>query len=105
MSLDHVLSSFGLSRRDTNSLEARIEGLQRDMRRIGRSLGKQASHTADDWSDNLTDFGRTAAKQGAQLAEIAGHQAWRGARAVRRDPLPAIAVVGTALLLASLLRR
>jgi len=105
MSLDHVLSSFGLSRRDPNSLEARIESLQRDMRRIGRSVSKQASHTADDWSDNISDFGHQAAKQGMQLAEAASTQAWRGARAVRRDPLPAIAVVGTVLLLASFFRR
>ncbi len=105
MSLDHILSSLGLSQRDPNSLEARIESLQRDMRRMGRSLSKQASHTADDWSDHISDFGREASKQGWQLAEQAGTQAWRGARAVRRDPVPAIAVVGTVLLLASLLRR
>ena len=105
MSFEHVLASFGLARRDPNSLEARIESLQRDMRRIGRTLGKQASHTADDWSDNLHDFGKEAAKQGMQIAEYAGDRAWRGARAVRRDPLPAIAIIGTVVLLASFLRR
>jgi len=103
MSLNHVLANLGLAHRDPNSLEARIESLQRDMRRIGRSLGKQASHTADDWSDGLSELGRDAAYQGRHLAEMAGTQAWRGVRAVRRDPLPAIALVGTALLLASLL--
>ncbi len=105
MSLDHVLASLGLPHRDPNSLEARIESLQRDMRRIGRSLSKQASHTADDWSDNFSEFGREATRQGVQLAEQVGTHAWRGARAVRRDPIPAIAVVGTVLLLASLMRR
>lgn len=105
MSLDHVLASLGLPHRDPNSLEARVESLQRDIRRLGRSLSKQASHTADDWSGNLSEFGEEAARRGAQFAEIASDQAWRGARAVRRDPLPAIAVVGTILLLASFFRR
>lgn len=105
MSLDHILSSLGLSQRDPNSLEARIEALQRDMRRIGRSLSKQAGHAADDWSENLSDFGREASRQGMHLAEMAGNQAWRGARALRRDPVPAIAIVATVLLLASLMRR
>ncbi|OAM76386.1 hypothetical protein [Devosia elaeis] len=105
MSLDHVLASLGLAHRDPNSLEARIESLQRDMRRIGRRLSSQAEHTAEDWGDHLSDFGREAARQSRHLAEAAGTQAWRGARAVRRDPLPAIAVIGTAFLLARLLRR
>lgn len=105
MSLDHILASLGLPHRDPNSLEARIESLQRDIRRMGRSLSKQASHTADDWGDQFSDFSREATRQGWHLAEQAGTQAWRGARAVRRDPLPAIAVVGTVLLLASLIRK
>ncbi|WIY54268.1 hypothetical protein O9Z70_07045 [Devosia sp. YIM 151766] len=105
MSLDHILASLGLPHRDPNSLEARLENLQRDMRRIGRSLSSQAGHTADDWGEHLSDFGREAAKQSRHLAEFAGNQAWRSARAVRRDPLPAIAVIGTVLLLARLMRR
>lgn len=105
MSLDHVLASLGLPHRDPNSLEARIASLQREMRHIGRNLSSRAGHTAEDWGDNVSDFGREAARQGMQLAEMAGSQAWRASRAVRRDPIPAIAVIGTALLLASLFRR
>lgn len=105
MSIDHVLASLGLPHRDPNSMEARIEALQHEMRRIGRNLAHRAGHSADDWSDQISDFGREAARQGMHLAEMAGSQAWRSARAVRRDPLPAIAVIGTALLLARLLRR
>ncbi|KKB09670.1 hypothetical protein [Devosia chinhatensis] len=105
MSLDHVLSTLGLAPRNPNSLEARIEELQRDMRKIGRRLSSRAEHTADDWGDHLSEFGREAAKQSRYLAEAAGTQAWRSARAVRRDPLPLIAAVGTVYLLARLIRK
>ncbi|ODT65054.1 MAG: hypothetical protein ABS75_32960 [Pelagibacterium sp. SCN 63-23] len=104
MSLDQLFSQFD-RRQDSHGLEAQLHALRREVRRISRGLSKEAHHNLDDWSDNLMDAGREAARQGAHLAEFAGEQAWRGARAVKRDPLPAIALVGTALLVASLMRR
>ena len=105
MSLETVLSQLGIQRHDPHSLEAQLHAMRRDVRRIGRALSQQVSHNADEWGDHLNDFGRDAARHTAHFAELAGSQALRGARMVRRDPLPAIALVGTALLLASLFRR
>jgi hypothetical protein len=51
----------------------------------------------------MTDWGRDAARQGAWLAGAASRKAVQGARAVQRDPVPLLAVLGTAVLLTSLL--
>ena len=105
MSLDTFLTQLGLHRPHPSSLEVQLDAMRRDVRRIGKALSRQASHHADDWADNVGDFGREAVRQGSHLAEIAGTQAWRGAQQLRRDPLPALAIIGTGLLLARLLRR
>ncbi len=104
MSLETVLASLGL-REDPNSLDAQLRSMRREVRRISQSLSRQAGNVADDWGDSFSDIGRQAMRQGSHLAEIAGKNAWRSAEAFRRDPLPVIAVVGTALLLARLLRK
>ena len=105
MSLDTVLTQLGLQRQRRNNLDAQLDAMRRDVRRIGRVLAQQVTHNTEDWTDHLGDAGREAVRQGAHLAELAGTQAWRGARQLRRDPLPAIAIIGTGLLLARLLRR
>lgn len=105
MSLDTLLNQLGIQRHDPHSLEAQLHAMRRDVRRIGKALSQHASNNADEWSEHLTDFGRDAARQTAHFAEIAGTQARRSADMVRRDPLPVIAIIGTALLLGSLLRR
>jgi hypothetical protein len=76
-------------------LSAQVDQLRRDIGEISAVLSREAHHTANEWS-------REAARQGAWLAGVAGRKAVRGAEAVRRDPLPALAIVGTALLLAHL---
>lgn len=127
MSLETVLSSLGLSRRDQHSLESQLHSMRREVDKISRELSRRAERTAgslqrqaghradvwsrqagnvaDEWGDQIADFGREAVKQGSQIAEYAGDQAMRGVKAVRRDPLPALAVIGTVLLVASFFRR
>lgn len=104
MSIDNLLVSLGL-RPQPNALEAQIHALRREIRRIGRGVSSQAGHTAEDWGDHLSDFGQQAARQGVMFADIAAHQAQRGARTIAKNPVPAVALVGTALLLAHLFRR
>jgi len=105
MSIDTVLAQLGLTRPDPHSLEGQLSAMRRDVQRIGRSLTQQAARSTEDWADHVGDFGRDAARHTAHMAELASHQALRGAQLVRRDPLPLLAVIGTGLLLARLLRR
>jgi hypothetical protein len=86
-------------------MEAQLRDLRREVRRVSHSVARHAGHTADDWNDTLSDLGREAAKRGAEFAEIAAYQAGRGAKALRNDPLPAIAILGTAFLVARLFSR
>ncbi|NMA99687.1 MAG: hypothetical protein GX970_16555 [Phyllobacteriaceae bacterium] len=105
MSLESILTNLGLMQRRPSGVEAQIQALQHEIRRVGRTLSRQASHASEDWGNDLGDFGREAARQGAYIASVAGQQAMRGADALRRDPLPAIAIVGTVFLLSRLLKR
>ncbi|SMQ65177.1 hypothetical protein SAMN06295905_1159 [Devosia lucknowensis] len=105
MSLDSLLTQLGLQRHDPHSLEAQLHAMRREVRRIGKTLSHHASHRADDWADQFSDFGRDAARQTSHFAHLASEQALRGADTIRRDPLPLIAVIGTGLLLARLLKR
>jgi len=105
MILDTVLTQLGLQRRRSNHLEAGLEAMRRDVNRIGKIVSQRAAHEAEEWGDHFAGLGRQAFRQGTHLAEIAGNQALRGAHQLRRDPLPAIAVIGTGLLLARLLSR
>ncbi|QQR40657.1 hypothetical protein [Devosia rhizoryzae] len=68
-------------------------------------LSRQVGHLANEWGDELAVLGREAAKRGAEIAEFAAYKAGRGAKALRSDPLPAIAIIGTALLAAQLFKR
>ena len=104
MNIEHLLAQL-TGQRHESALETQLRELRRDIRRVSQSVARHAGHTADDWSDNLSDIGREAARRGAQFAEIAAHQAGRGARALRHDPLPAIAILGTAFLVARLFSR
>ncbi|MBF0678158.1 MAG: hypothetical protein IR164_04370 [Devosia sp.] len=79
-------------------LTAQVNQLRREIGDISSVLSREAQNTASEW-------GHEAAKQGAWLAGIAGRKAVKGADAVRRDPLPALAIVGTAILLTALFTR
>jgi hypothetical protein len=79
--------------------------MRREVRRIGRSLSNQVGHSAEDWTDQIGGLSRDAARNAAHFAELAGTQARRSARYVQKDPLPLIAVIGTGLLIAHLLKR
>lgn len=106
MFLDELIPALR-PRRPTaaENLAHQLENLRREIRRVGSRVGHQAADNAGEWSDVAREFGREAARQGAFLAEEARHQALRGVDAVRRDPLPVIAVLGTVVLLARLLDR
>jgi hypothetical protein len=115
MNIENLLAQLTGQPRES-ALEGQLRELRREIRRVSHSVarhaghtadsfGRHAGHTADEWSDNLSDFGREAARRGAEFAELASYQAGKGARALRNDPLPAIAIVGTALLIARLLSR
>jgi len=86
-----------------DALAAQINELRRQTRHISRTLSHNAGDVAGDLGDTLSDWSHDAARQGAWLAGVASRKAVQGARAVQRDPVPVIAVLGTAVLLASLL--
>ncbi len=111
MSIDHVLARLGL-REEPRGLEAQLRTMRREIRRLSHALSNQAGHlshdarhVADEWGDTLSGFSREALRQGSHFAGIASKNAWRSADAFRRDPLPAIAIVGTAFLLSRLMRK
>jgi len=87
------------------AIAAQLQELRRQSRHLNRTVSHGASDIADEFGDAVSEWGREAAKQGAWLAGVASRKAMRGAQAVQRDPLPVIAVLGTALLLGSLLTR
>lgn len=88
-----------------DALAAQIGEMRRQSREISRALSHNGHEIADDFGDALSHWGHDAARQGAWLAGMASRKAVAGARAIRHDPLPVIAVLGTAALLASLLVR
>lgn len=88
-----------------DALAAQIAEMRRQSRDISRALSHNGHDIAGELGDAMSHWGHDAARQGAWLAGVASRKAVAGARAVRRDPLPAIAVLGTAALLASLLVR
>ncbi|MBO9587881.1 hypothetical protein [Devosia sp.] len=88
-----------------DALAAQIGELRRQTRHLSRTLSHNAGDVAGDLGDTLSDWGHDAARQGAWLAGVASRKAVQGARAVQRDPVPVIAVLGTAVLLASLIAR
>jgi hypothetical protein len=105
MSIDNLLANLGLVQRRPNGLEAQLSSLQSEVRRLARSLSRRAGQATDEWSNEVSILGREAVRQGSQIAGAASQQAIRGARAFGRDPLPVIAIIGTAFLVARLFRR
>lgn len=104
MNIEHLLSQL-TGQRHESALETQLRELRREVRRVSQSVSRHAGHTADDWGDQISDFGREAAKRGAEFAEVAAYQAGRSAKALRKDPLPLIAILGTAFLVSQLLSR
>ena len=104
----HLEDLFTPRRRRHDPLDAladQISELRRQTRHISKSLSHSAGDVAGDLTDTISDWSHDAARQGAWLAGIASRKAVQGARAVQRDPIPLIAVLGTAALLASLIAR
>jgi len=105
MSLEHILGIAPRPRNRAERMQAQIDTLGRDLHQALRALSGSAEHRAAGLGDLAGTFGREAAQHTAHLAGEVSRRANRGMGAVRRDPVPAIAVLGTALLLASLLHR
>lgn len=104
----HLEDLFTTRRRRHDPLDAiadQINELRRQTRHISRNLQHNAGDVAGDLSETLSDWSHDAARQGAWLAGVASRKAVQGARAVQRDPVPVLAVLGTAALLASLIAR
>lgn len=105
MSLDDIFNFGRRPRTRTEMLQAQIDGMSRDIRRISHSLSQHAGEQSGNIAHTAAELGRTAMHEASALADEFGHHAIRGARAVKRDPLPVIAVLGTTVLLASLFAR
>lgn len=114
MTFDDILHNLGV-RPKKRGLEAQLDSLRREIRKLSHSatnhaghlagsVSHRAAHVSDEWGDSLGDLGREAARYGTQIADTAGEQSRRAIRAVKNDPLPVIAVIGTACLLTALLR-
>jgi hypothetical protein len=114
MTIDDILRRLGV-RPKKRGLEAQLDSLRRDIRQLRHSatnhaghlagsVSHRASHVGDEWGDSLADLSREAARYGTQIAETAGEHSRRAVRAVKNDPLPVIAVIGTVVLLSALLR-
>jgi hypothetical protein len=104
----HLEDLFTPRRRRDDPLDIianQISDLRRQAQQLSRHLSHDARDVAGDFGDTMSDWSREAAKQGAWLAGVASRKAVSGARAVQRDPVPVIAVLGTAILLSSLLAR
>jgi hypothetical protein len=104
----HLEDLFTTRRRRHDPLDAlahQINELRRQTRHISHSLSHNAGDVAGDLTDTLSGWSHDAARQGAWLAGVASRKAVQGARAVQRDPVPVLAVLGTAALLASLIAR
>jgi len=105
MSLNTLLNQLGLQRHDPHSLEGQLHAMRRDVQHLRQSLSRQTGQAANHWGNQLHDIGSTVATQTGEFAQFAGQEARKGAGMIRRDPLPAIALAGTALLLMRLLSR
>ncbi|MEQ9637343.1 MAG: hypothetical protein RLW68_14815 [Devosia marina] len=105
MSLNTLLTQLGLQRHDPHSLEGQLHAMRRDVQHLRQSLSRQTGQTANHWGDQLHEIGSAVATQTGEFAQLAGQEARKGAGMIRRDPLPAIALAGTALLLMRLLSR
>jgi hypothetical protein len=105
MRLDDLFTSRRRHDDPLEMLAAQIGDLRRQTRHISRTLSHNAGDVASDIGDLVSDWGHDAAKQGAWLAGVASRKALQGARAVQRDPVPVLAILGTTVLLASLLLR
>ena len=112
MLLEELFPSRRRRQDPLDQIAAQLHDLRRQTRHLGRSLSgnarslsHNASEVADDLGDVVSEWGRDAAKQGAWIAGVASRKAMESAKAVQRDPVPVIAVLGTTLLLTTLLFR
>ncbi|WP_297104947.1 hypothetical protein [uncultured Devosia sp.] len=105
MSLDAFLSQLTNQRRGQHDLEGQVRAMRRDVQHLVHQLAHLSGHTTHNLGGQLQEMGTAAAAHGSEWARLAGEQAMHGARLVRRDPLPAIALVSTTLLLLRLLKR
>ena len=105
MSLNTLLTQLGIQRHDPHSLEAQLHAMRRDVQQLRQSLSRQTGQAANHWGDQLHEIGSAMAAQTGEFAHLAGQEARKGARMIRRDPVPVIALAGTALLLMQLLKR
>lgn len=103
MSLNTLLTQLRLQRQDPHSLEAQLHAMRRDVQRLRQALSRQTAQATNHWGDQLHEIGSTLATQTGEFAQLAGQEARKGAGMIRRDPVPAIALAGTALLLMRLL--
>lgn len=105
MRLEDILQSRRRADDPLEALAEQISELRRQTRHMGRAVSQNAGDAASDLGELMSDWSRDAAKQGAWLAGVASRKAVQGARAVQRDPVPVLAILGTAVLLTSLLAR
>ena len=102
MSLSNLLSLSRPSRATPlDRLSHEVGDLQHRIQQIGSSLGIEPRALRSELSSKASEFGQDA----AWLAGVASRGVLRNARAVKRDPVPAIAVAGTALLLLALITK
>lgn len=105
MSLDRLLDQLGLRPQDPDNLEAKLHAMRRDVRKMTAALSHHLAQEGEELTGQARAFGTRAAQQSKHLTRVAGSQALAGASHLRRDPLPAIALIGTGLLIARLLKR
>lgn len=79
-------------------LERHLSHLQRELQGLRKAAGQASGNLLDDASD----FGEAVMHGGQAVARTVRRSALDAGKAVRRDPVPAIAVTVAALCLASL---
>lgn len=82
-----------------------LSSLRADIAAIAQAVNEFGNHRLHDVRKGATALAREAGHQLPIVARQVGRQATHAGRAVGRDPLPAIVVLGTVLLLTSLLFR
>lgn len=105
MSLDDLFGLFPRRKTRLELLQSQIADLEHEIAHLSRSLAGHAGRSASHLGDLAQRYGQDAAHQSALIAGELARQAQRGARAVRQDPVPTLAVLATAALLASFLSR
>lgn len=77
-----------------------LSSLARDTQHLSDVLARYTDQKRHDLGHVAHELADEALQQGAVAAQVLGKQAWKMGKAVRRDPVPAVAaVVGVACLL------